>query len=131
MPPTISVTVGRLDPAAAAEPLGVFEPAEPAELFGLAELLQAARAAARAATLAALSRVGLGMGVLLVCRVCRDQAATASVGDGGRQDSRRCSSRPIRPSAVRAMTAMMNMAANTPSGLKLFCALAITNPRPR
>src|SRR5260370_18897114 len=67
MPPTISVTVGRLDAAAAFE-AEVLEPAALLEL--LPGLLQAARPAARAATpamLAILIRVGLGIeGVLLV-----------------------------------------------------------------
>ena len=60
----------------------------------------------------------------------RVRSAAASDCDRGRQDSRRRSSRPIRPSAVRARTAMMSIAANTPLGLKLFCAVAITSPRP-
>jgi hypothetical protein len=59
IPPTISVTVGRLDAAAAFDPV----------VLELPELLQAARPAARAATLATLAilmRVGLDIEVLLV-----------------------------------------------------------------
>src|SRR5512135_2538512 len=116
MPPTMSVTVGRL-PAAAlvAVPVPGLEVAEEPHAARTATADRAAR----------MARGLVGMGFFLL------QAAWASVGDGGRQDSRRRSSRPIRPSAVRARTAMMNMAANTPSGLKLFCALAMTRPRPR
>jgi hypothetical protein len=65
MPPTISVTVGRLDAAAAFDPVVL----EPPELVELPELLQAARPAARAvalARLAILMRVGLDIEVLLV-----------------------------------------------------------------
>jgi hypothetical protein len=61
MPPTISVTVGTLDAEAALAP-AVLAPPE------LVELLQAARPAARAATLATLAialRVGLDIEVLL------------------------------------------------------------------
>src|SRR5579864_7383446 len=68
MPPTISVTVGRPDAAAALE-AAVLEPAAPLEL--LPELLQAARPAARAATLAMLAilvRVGLGIEVCSLYR---------------------------------------------------------------
>src|SRR6266849_5886089 len=117
MPPTISVTVGRLDAAAAFE-AEVLEPAALLEL--LPELLQAARPAARAATpamLAILIRVGLGIeGVLLVIGGGGEvgwwgrqvaTASAASAGDGGRQDSRRRSSRPIRPSAVSETLAAM------------------------
>jgi hypothetical protein len=62
MPPTISVTVGKLEPAAAADPVAV----EPLELL---ELLQAARPAMRAAALAvaAILRMDcLNMGLLLL-----------------------------------------------------------------
>jgi hypothetical protein len=61
MPPTISVTVGTLDAEAALAP-AVLAPPE------LVELPQAARPAARAATLATLAialRVGLDIEVLL------------------------------------------------------------------
>src|SRR5258708_2099031 len=144
MPPTISVTVGRPETVLAAfDPLAV-------ELE-LLELPQAARPAVRAATLAALAilmRECLNIGMLLPVWVWTwcvlnsktwaqraaepgpGQATPASLCDGGRQDSRRRSSRPIRPSAVSARTAMMNIPPNTPFGLKLFCALPITSPSP-
>src|SRR5690349_24142884 len=109
MPPTISVTDGKPDVAAfcpVAEPLA----------DELPELPQAARPAARIPVLAAAPiavRGGLNMRVLLVSvrvvslswRWTGIQAAAASAGDGGRQDSRRRSSRAIRPSAVSARTA--------------------------
>jgi hypothetical protein len=53
MPPTISVTVGTLELAAAFDPVAV----EPAALLELPELPQAARAAARAAALAAAAAI--------------------------------------------------------------------------
>jgi hypothetical protein len=66
MPPTIIVTVGTPDAAAAFEPLGV----EPVEVLELPELLQAARPAARAAMLAAPAialNEGLNIGFTPAC----------------------------------------------------------------
>src|SRR5260370_19188840 len=142
MPRTISVTAGRPEALLAA-----FDPV----VVELLELPQAARPAVSAATLAALAilmRECLNIGMLLQVwgwtwfvlnsktwaqrspEPGPGQAPPAALGDGGRQDRRRPSRRPIRPSAVSARTAMMNIAPNTPFRWKLFCDVAITSPRP-
>src|SRR5581483_2577761 len=119
MPPTISVTVGMLDTLLAAfDPVAV-ELLDPLEL-------QAARPAVSAAALAIVVRMCLDIAAAPWVLDADIYAMPGSFCDFGRQDSSRRSSRLIRPSAVSVMTAMMNIAPNTPSGLKLFCELAIT-----
>src|SRR5882724_2948217 len=129
MPPTIIVTVGML-------------PLPP--LLALLELQAVMPARDTAAAAAASARAGFlrNMGVLLrnlrdeVKAGCGkrcggwDQIAAISVGAGGRHESSRCSSRLISHSAVRARMAMISIAANTPSGSKLFWAVAMTRPSP-
>src|SRR5579863_3802038 len=100
MPPTISVTVGRLD-AAAFDPVVL----EPPELVELPELLQAARPAARAAALARLAilmRVGLDIEVLLV------------IGGGGGELG--CRGLRRRPRRLRRVTAGARTAGGVPAG---------------
>src|SRR5207248_8881749 len=60
----------------------------------------------------------------------RPHARPVSDGDGGRHAGSRRSSWAMNASAVRATTPMMTMAPKTPSGLKLFCEVAMTRPSP-